>query len=102
MKEPSPGAQRQQFYRWEHPQLNITFQSRDEEATVLQACRVQHNVVRLGIPQAYVRCKTEKIEQNRSPGPRILARFFAPLEERTDRLVRCEKSSSLGSSVTTQ
>lgn len=46
MKEPSPGAQRQQFYRWEHPQLNITFQSRDEEATVLHACRVQHQTPR--------------------------------------------------------
>lgn len=46
MKEPSPGAQRQQFYRSQHPQLNITFQSREEEAMVLEVCWRQHQTPR--------------------------------------------------------
>ncbi len=46
MKKQSPGARRQEYYRWEHPQLNITFQNRDEPRKIHQACAVQHQTPR--------------------------------------------------------
>ncbi len=41
-EERSPGAERQQYYRWKHPQLNITFHSPEEEALVRHACHAHH------------------------------------------------------------
>ena len=43
MKKQSPGAERQEFYRWRHPQINITLQSPEEQRLIRQACVTTHD-----------------------------------------------------------
>ena len=46
MKKQSPGAERQELYRWRHPQVNITLQSPEEQHIIRQACMRQHTTPR--------------------------------------------------------
>lgn len=46
MRKQSPGAERQESYRWRHPQINITLQSQAERQSIRQECMRHHTTPR--------------------------------------------------------